>query len=114
MKIYRFIVTVLGIFLLTAAAVPADAESPAVELRRTISRHLDREGYLGRFPNGQDFDRAVSAYLWDHRTELRTIDFPHQQKHEVLICLLLAKGYPGFDRQAASKDFRRWCEKMTK
>ena len=114
MKTVQSVLVLLGILLLGLPGLSVAEESSAVELRNTLSRHLDREGYLGRFPNGQDLDRAVSAYLWDHRHELRSVDFPHQQKYEVLICLLLAKGYAGFSRQAAAEDFNRWCGKMTK
>ncbi len=93
---------------------PVSAENSAAEWRATVMKHLDREGYLGDFRNGQGLQRGISAYLWDNRHALETLEIPRQQEFDALICLLFKKGYPGFETLVKNPDFHRRCEKTTK
>ena len=51
------------------AAFGADETADADAVRIRLSQILDREGYVGQYRHGQALQRAVSAYLWDHRQQ---------------------------------------------
>ena len=84
------------------------------ELRATLQRHLEHQGYLGRFPHGQGLQRGISAYLWDHRHELALDQITRRQQQDAVFCLLVKKGYPGLETLAADGDFVRTCRILTK
>ncbi len=112
---YRFLAFVLLLYCLLAPLNDSwSAERDSLSWRQTVISHLDREGYLGTFRNGQGLQRAIAAYLWDHRNELRVEQISRAGQHDAAICLLMKKGYPGFDAFAKEDGFHRRCEKMTK
>ena len=88
----------------------ASAEKLSVRLQRI----LEREGYIGQFRNGQQLQRGVSAYLWDNRRMLKQTDFHAAKQVDVLVCLLLDKGYDNFAEYGDNKPFTDWCGKMIK
>lgn len=69
---------------------------------------------MAHFENGQDLQRGVSAYLWDNRQWLQQVDFHNARQIDVLVCLMIKKGFGGFVNYAENKDFISWCEKMIK
>jgi len=82
------------------------------DMRSALQQHLDDEGYLCAFPNGQGLQRGISAYLWDNRSWLKMTDFHNSRKIDVVVCLMYKKGYPGFDAYMANADDNNWCERI--
>lgn len=102
-------------FLIGASAVyAADSVTTDRKLRQEIVKVLDHEGYLGQYPNGQDVARGISAYLWDNRQRLITVEFHNARKIDVLVCLMVQKGYPEFIAYANNPGFMSWCNRMLK
>lgn len=92
----------------------AAADNNLQQTASLLATCLKQEGYLGHYPHGQDLQRGVSAYLWDHRHWLVDTDFHRSRDSETLICLLHAKGYPQFSERMEEKRFRDWCERTVK
>jgi hypothetical protein len=112
-----FLLVAVSILLLFVQSVsfvrPAwPAERLDGELRETLVRTLEREGYVGKFRNGQDLQRGLSAYLWDNRNWLHVIDFNHSRQVDVVVCLLHKKGYPGFADYLNSEIVKNWCDNI--
>ena len=107
----------LAILLLCpVAAFPAQVkgseELSAGEIRSRLQQNFEREGYLGQFRNGQQLQRAVSAYLWDNRQKLKIFDFHNAKQIEVVICLMIDKGYGNLEEYSSDRTFVTWCGKM--
>jgi len=99
---------------LVASAVRAGAPaghplSVEQNLRQTLYNTLEREGYIGSFPAGVELQRGISAYLWDNRQWLVKTDFSNARQVDVLVCVLVKKGYGGFQDYAANQSFMTWC-----
>lgn len=90
-----------------AVAGPSQVDG---NIRERVTQVLEREGYLAHFSNGQDLQRGVSAYLWDHRQSLKSVDFHNAVQVDVLVCLLINKGYPGFNKCIENKAFMGRCQ----
>lgn len=96
-------------------ALPAAAaDNDPKQTRTLLTACLKQEGYLGDYPHGQDLQRGISAYLWDHRHWLVATDFHRSRDTETLICLLSAKGYPQFSDRVKDRSLRSWCEQTVK
>lgn len=98
----------------TALFMPGSthANPSAVELQSAVRKFLEREGYMGSFNHGQDLQRGISAYLWDNRNWLTTVDFHNSRKLDAVICLLDKKGYPGFAPHLSNDVSKNWCNKL--
>ena len=83
-------------------------------LRQTLYTTLEREGYIGKFYAGVELQRAISAYLWDNRVWLTHTDFNNARQVDVLVCMLVKKGYGGFEEYAGNQSFMQWCDDMVK
>ena len=81
-------------------------------LRYALQDHLAEDGYMGKFYNGQDLQRGISAYLWDNRSWLKNVDFHNSRNVDAVICLLHKKGYPGFDGYLSSEVVSTWCNQI--
>lgn len=99
--------------LLPVSQLPADSaaqpDSSAGEIRVRLEQVLRSEGYIGQYRNGQDLQRGMSAYLWDHRQELKTVEFHNSRQVDVLVCLLLKKGFAGFEQCITNRAFMNRC-----
>ena len=106
----------IGVLLLAGVLTPniASAEPLDGQVRGQVRQVLDREGYIGKYLNGQELKRGVSAYLWDHRQSLRKSDFHSSVQVDVLICLLIERGYPGFEQCAENQVFMKRCRSLIK
>ncbi len=99
-------------FMASAGAPAGHLESLDTEVREAIIQNLAAEGYMARFPNGQDVQRGVSAYLWDSRQWLKEVRFNNARQVDVLVCLMIKKGYGGFAYYEENQSFIDWCGKM--
>ena len=109
------LVLLLGILLLFPRALFAASDpGSSIPLRQQIKQILDREGYIGRYRNGQELQRGISAYLWDYRHWLKSSNFHNSKKLEVLACLMIKRGYPGFETYAESQSFMKTCQQLVK
>jgi hypothetical protein len=97
-----------------AGAPAGHLESVDAEIRDSIIQNLASEGYMARFPNGQDVKRGVSAYLWDHRKALKNVEFHNSRQLDVLICIMIQKGYGNFPDYDTDQTFLSWCGQMLK
>lgn len=104
------VVLFLSPWTLFAASEP---DGP-IPLRQQIKQILDREGYIGRYRNGQDLQRGISAYLWDYRHWLKNSNFHNSRTMEVLACLMIKRGYPGFETYAENQSFMKACQQLVK
>jgi|LGVF01.2.fsa_nt_gb hypothetical protein len=95
-----------------AGAPEGHPESLDSSLRYILQQRLDGEGYMGDFRYGQDLARGISAYLWDNRQWLTSTDFHNARQVDVLVCLMIKKGYSEFDEYAA--DIKDWCNQTIK
>jgi len=118
LSVLRFYPAVLAaaVWLLACAASGwADGVEPAIgEVRAQVTRILDREGYIGSFRNGQELQRGISAYLWDHRYWLQKTDFHNSRQLDALLCLLIKQGQPGFESYAENRTFMGSCQQLVK
>lgn len=109
--------TVMALLLAVALLFPgpllaAGKTVSQVKLRQQIKQILDREGYVGRYRNGQGLQRGISAYLWDHRHWLKKTNFHNSRQQEALLCLLISRGYPGFEQYAGKPSFMKNCRQL--
>lgn len=118
---FKLAIKMVGLLLLLILVIPfvASAGAPAghlesldTEVREAIIQNLVKEGYMAHFSNGQDVQRGVSAYLWDNRQQLKEVDFHNARQADVLVCLMIKKGYGGFESYAEDQSFMDWCKKM--
>lgn len=114
-----FRVSGLLMTLLLLSLLPVSAGAPAghyksldADMRNRLIQNLDSEGYMARFKNGQDLKRGISAYLWDNRQWLKNVDFHNSKQIDVLVCLMIKKGYGNFADYAGERSFMAWCEGM--
>ena len=106
------LVLLLFVSLANAGGPVGHPETLEGDLHYKLQSYFDREGYLGRFPNGQDLQRGISAYLWDNRLWLKSVDFHRSRKVDAVVCLLHKKGYPGFESYFESRVFENWCSEI--
>ncbi len=99
---------------MTADCSVRAAELPDGMLRHRLQQALNREGYIGSFPNGQELQRGVSAYLWDNRNWLQSVDFHSTRQLDVTACLLHKKGYLGFSAQLKGANGGNWCDNLVR
>jgi len=102
--------SLIGWFALPATATDNNPQQTAA----LLATCLKQEGYLGNYPHGQELQRGISAYLWDHRHWLVDTDFHRSRDTETLICLLHAKGYPQFSDRIRDRYLSGWCEQKVK
>lgn len=102
------------LIFLAVIVAPAVAENSAGNIRESMRKILAREGYIGKFANGQEMQRGVSAYLWDNRTQLGNSKFHRSKDVDAALCLMLSKGYPGLKTCADNKNFTDWCRQIVK
>jgi hypothetical protein len=95
-----------------AGAPEGHPQSLEQDLQQTLYTTLEREGYIGTFYAGVELQRGISAYLWDNRVWLVNTDFNNARQVDVLVCLLVKKGYGGFQEYAENQSFMNWCGDM--
>lgn len=114
--VVRTVLGLLAIMALSPCLLEAGGE-PGVragELRKQVRHVLDREGYIGRYSHGQELQRGISAYLWDHRSWLKRSDFHNSRQMEAMVCLLVKRGYAGFERYAGNQSSMENCRRLVK
>lgn len=114
-KIYS-LPLLLSVLLLMASSASAgapagDSESLDIGLRTIVEERLDAEGYMGHYYRDA-LRRGISAYLWDNRHRLTSVDFPKARQVDVLVCLMMKKGYSEFDKYAS--EIKEWCSQIIK
>ena len=103
--------TLLVLLLLVSLTFSAaGGQTENRDVRKRVTQVMEQEGYLGQFANGQHLQRAISAYLWDQRLWLQRVDFSRAAEVDVLVCLLIKRGYAGFDDCAENRNFMLRCQ----
>jgi len=107
----------LAVLLLLAQ--PAFAEAPAGHpesidrgLRHILVKRLNQEGYMGQSGNNMDLSRGIADYLRDNRQLLANLDFPRARQVDVLVCLMVKKGYSEFTEYTT--EIKEWCSQIIK
>lgn len=113
LKLYLCLLLIcLGLLAQPKPAIADDAAAVEKSLRQSIAQVLGRVGYLGRYANGQELQRGISAYLWDNRNWLKTTDFHSLRQLDAVVCLLHKKGYPGFENHLETPAVRNFCRQL--
>jgi len=115
MLINSLIATLLFLFAQSAFAGAPEGHPLSIEpeLQGKLMGTLEREGYIGSFyAAGIELQRGISAYLWDNRSRLKTVDFHNARDVDALVCLLMKKGYKGYDDYADNEEFMTWCNTL--
>lgn len=114
--ILRWLLVLILLLQVSQLVLVPVAQSAAFnsEIRTRMQQVLQRDGYIGKYRNGQDLQRGMSAYLWDHRHELKTVEFHNSRQVDVLLCLLIKKGYAGFEQCLNDRAFMNRCSAVLK
>jgi hypothetical protein len=121
------VITLVAILLIYNLALAGGAAGDPRTIERDIhvllQDSLSDEGYFprerigfGRRPDpiqNKKFQQSTSAYLWDNRDKLKTVDIPPNRNFDLLICLMINKGQNHF-REYIEDSFMEWCGKITK
>lgn len=76
-----------------------------VELKYALSKEGYRHGKL---------KHMISAYLWDNRNLLKSIDIPQHREVDLMICVMTIKGIAEFKSYTNNKAYMDWCMEHVK
>ncbi len=104
-----FAAIVLVSYTTNAGAPEGEFESMESDLKWQIQEALYKEGYRDKNPK-----HNISAYLWDNRHLLKTMDIPQHREVDLVICVMTRNGITGFERFTNNEAYVHWCEKHVK
>lgn len=91
-----------------AGAPEGHIDSLERQLHDNLQKRLSNEGYMR---NGRSIlALSFSAYLWDNRRWLTSTEFNNARQADVMVCLMMKKGYLEFNKYAF--DIEDWCNEI--
>ena len=104
---------VLGALMMLAASSPAwsakgEPRYVGPEVRAPLLHALQGLGYVIE-DDWLDFERAISAYLWDNRQRIADLDVERGQEIDLTICLL-SEDHSALAEFTATEPLASWCK----